>query len=91
MDIYILYKSLYGELIENSGNSTQIIGAYKTLDEARKNAEELINIDLEDNYVLDNQVENGSNNNGGYYRLYWDKQENYSCYYEMIIEKKVIE
>lgn len=90
MEVYVVYESLYGELQSGMGDSTIIIGVFKNLEDARTKAEELINEDLEDDYVLDNQIENGCDENGGFYRLYKYEQENYSCFYEIIIKKETL-
>lgn len=90
MEVYVVYESLYGELQLSVGDPTIIIGVYKNLEDARTKAEQLINADLEDDYVLDNQIENGCDKDGGLYRLYKYEQENYSCFYEIIIKKETV-
>lgn len=90
MKVYVLYESLYGELQE-TGDSTLLIGIYDTLEKARNKANELIDVDLGDNYVLDNEATNGTENESGFWRLFWNNQENWRCYYEVVIECREVE
>ena len=35
MKVYVVYESYYGELIEEIGDSTKIIGVYKNIEKAK--------------------------------------------------------
>lgn len=91
MKVYVVYESYYGELIQETGDSTQILGVYKNLEEVKKYIKDIVEADLEDNYVLDEETDNTINENGGYYRLFWNNQENWQCYYEIVAELKEVE
>ena len=84
--MYLLYESFYGEIIYDCGDSTNIIGLYETKEQALKKAQELIKMDIENNnYVLD--VENDNLEENNYVIMFWNNQENWSCYYEIYIQK----
>ena len=87
--MYLVYESLYGDLL-NECDSTSIIGLYDTKDKAIKKVKELINNELSsDNYVLDEERNNIEEYN--YVRFFFNKQENWSCFYEICIEKVEVE
>ena len=87
--MYLLYESLYGELLQDN-DSTHIIGLYDTKEKAIKKAKELIDKDIKlNNYILDNERDNIDQDS--FVRLFWDCQENWNCYYEVIIEKVEVE
>lgn len=86
--MYLLYESLYGDLLVDC-NSTDIIGLYDSREKAVKKAEKLIKEDIEQNdYVL--EIDNNFNDSNCV-RLFWRRQENWGCYYEMIIKKIEVE
>lgn len=91
MKVYVVYESYYGELVLETGDCTDILGVYTDLEKVKEKVNNIVQSDLEDNYVLDNQTENTINENGGYFRLFWNNQENWQCYYELIVEVKEIE
>lgn len=91
MKIYIVYESYYGELIQDTGDSTQIIGVYSSLGKAKEKVNNIVQADLENNYVLDDETENIINENGGYFRLFYNNQENWNCYYEVVVEVREVE
>lgn len=84
--MYLVYESLYGDLLDEC-NSTNIIGLYKTREQAVDKVKSMIKNELEsgDNYVLDNEMCDIDNCN--YVRLFYNNQENWNCYYEILIEK----
>jgi hypothetical protein len=87
--MYLVYESLYGDLL-NECDSTNIIGLYDTKEKAIKKAKELINNELSsDSYVLDEERNNIEEDN--YVRFFFNKQENWSCFYEILIEKVEVE
>lgn len=84
--MYLVYESYYGEIILDCGDSTNIVGLYKTKEEAIKKAKEIIEIDTkENNYVLDIENDNIEENNCVI--LFYNNQENWNCYYEIFIKK----
>ena len=79
--MYLVYESLYGDLL-NECDSTNIIGLYSDLNKAKEVMNNLIKEDIEqNNYVLD-YVECDT-----FKRLFWNKHENWNCYYEIYIEE----
>lgn len=83
--MYLLYESLYGEL-QQECDTTEIIGLYETKEQAIKKAKEIIESELKnDSYVLDNERKDLENDS--YVRFFFNCQENWACYYEIIIEK----
>lgn len=91
MKVYVVYESYYGELIQDTGDSTQIIGVYSSLEKATEKVNNIVQADLENNYVLDDESENTINENGGYFRLFYNNQENWQCYYEVVAELEEVE
>lgn len=91
MKVYVVYESYYGELIQDTGDSTQIIGVYSSLEKAKEKVNNIVQADLENNYVLDDETENIINENGGYFRLFYNNQENWQCYYEVVAEVREVE
>lgn len=88
--MYLLYENYYGDLILDCGESSNIIGLYDNREKAIKKAKDLIEKSIkENNYVLDKERNNLEEDN--YIILFWNNQENWNCYYEMIIKKVDIE
>ena len=84
--MYLLYESYYGEIVLDVGDSTNIIGLYSSKEKAIEKAKELIETDVKNNnYVLD--IENNNIEEDGYVIMFWNNQENWSCYYEIFIKK----
>lgn len=80
--MYLVYESLYGELLYEC-ESTTIVGLYDSKEKAIKKVKDLIN--AEDLYVLD--IERNNLEQDNYVRLFYDYQENWNCYYEIIIKE----
>lgn len=92
MKVYVVYESYYGELTLDTGDSTCIIGVYDNIEKAREKIKSRVDYDLQNNfYVLDNECDNEINENGGYFRLFYNEQENWGCYYEIIAKVKEVE
>lgn len=86
--MYLVYESLYGDLL-NECDSTYIVGLYADKANAIKKAKEMIQEDIKlNNYILDNENDNVES---GYARLFWNQQDNWNCYYEIIIRKMEVE
>lgn len=84
--MYLLYESYYGEIVLDTGDSTNIIGLYSSKEKAIEKAKELIETDVKNNnYVLD--IENNNIEEDSYVIMFWNNQENWSCYYEIFIKK----
>lgn len=83
--MYLVYESLYGELLQDC-NSTNIIGLYRTKEAALEAAKYNINEDMRcSNYVLDE--ERNDIERDGYVRLFYNNQENWGDYYEVFVTK----
>lgn len=83
--MYLVYESLYGDLLCEC-DSTNIVGLYDTKEKAITRAKELINNELTNNdYVLDKERNDLERDN--YVRFFFNSQENWSCYYEIMVEK----
>ena len=80
--MYLVYESLYGELLYEC-ETTTIVGLYDTKEKAIEKVKDLIN--AEDLYVLD--VERNNLEEDNYVRLFYNEQENWNCYYEIIIKE----
>ena len=92
MKVYVVYESYYGEILADTGNSTNLIGVYSDIEKAKENVEDRVKYDMENyNYVLDQEIDNIITKKGGYYRLFYKNQENWSCYYEIIVEEREVE
>lgn len=91
MEVYVVYEMLYGELIQECGDSANLIGVYKSKEEAIDTINKVyINSDINEGYVLDNEKNGMINDKYGIWRMFWNNQENWNCYYEIIIEKKEV-
>lgn len=91
MEVYVVYEMLYGELIQECGDSASLIGVYKSKEEAIDTINKVyINSDINEGYVLDNEKNGMINDKYGVWRMFWNNQENWNCYYEIIIEKKEV-
>lgn len=86
--MYLVYESLYGDLL-NECDSTCILGLYADRASAIRKAKEMIQEDLKLNgYILDSDH---GDVDSGFARLFWNRQENWNCYYEIYVkEMKVI-
>ena len=90
MKVYVVYQSLYGDLLQETGVCTEIISVYDNLEKAKNKMKEIINAEIElgeQGFILDNECEE----NDLIQRLFWERQENWNCYYEIIIEEKEVE
>lgn len=84
--MYLLYESLYGDLLSEC-DSTDIIGLYDSREKAVEKAKEIIETDVkENNYVVDVERNNFDDNNNCVI-MFWNNQENWDCYYDIIIKK----
>ena len=84
-ELYLLYESNYGELLCEC-DSTDIIGLYKEYSKAVEKAKEYIEENIEcNNYILDKERNNIEEDS--YVRLFYDHQENWNDYFEIIIKK----
>lgn len=88
--MYLVYESLYGELLYEC-ESTNIIGLYNTKEKAIDKVNKMIKQQLgnDSNYVLDREHNNINEDN--YVRLFYNNQDNWNCYYEILIIKVEVE
>ena len=82
--MYLVYESLYGELLYEC-ESTFIVGLYDSKEKAINKVKELIEQDLKDNWVLDEERKDLENDN--HIRLFYNNQENWNDYFEILIKK----
>lgn len=87
MKVYVLLDSYYGEI---SGNGVEVVGVYKTKEEAISKRHELVLANTEDeqlDWVLDETTQDLT---ADLVRLFYGYQENWNNYYETeIIECEV--
>lgn len=88
--MYLVYESLYGELLYEC-ESTNIIGLYNTKEKAIDKVNKMIKQQLgnDSNYVLDREHNNINEDN--FVRLFYNNQDNWNCYYEILIIKVEVE
>lgn len=88
--MYLVYESLYGELLYEC-ESTNIIGLYNTKEKAIDKVNKMIKQQLgnDSNYVLDREHNNINEDN--FVRLFYNNQYNWNCYYEILIIKVEVE
>lgn len=88
--MYLVYESLYGELLYEC-ESTNIIGLYNTKEKAIDKVNKMIKCQLgnDSNYVLD--IEHNNINEDNFVRLFYNNQDNWNCYYEILIIKVEVE
>lgn len=88
--MYLVYESLYGDLL-NECDSTNIIGLYNTKEKAIDKVNKMIKQQLgnDSNYVLDREHNNINEDN--FVRLFYNNQDNWNCYYEILIIKVEVE
>ena len=82
--MYLLYEQLWGDLVDEC-DPANIIGLYDSKEKAMRKAKELIEYDLGNNYVLDKERSNLEED--GYVRLFYNNQDNWNCFYEIIIKE----
>lgn len=93
MKVYVAYEMFYGELIQDTGDSASLIGVFadkeKALDTINRN---YINVDVNEGYVLDEDIEKRGMISGKYgiWRMFWERQENWDCYYEIVLEEREV-
>lgn len=89
MKLYLVYESNYGDMVTLDGcDSTNIIGVYKTREEAERKRQSLIEAEMMDNdgWILDKEVEKDYLNKDVVI-MFWEEQENWSNYYEICIKE----
>lgn len=87
--MFLVYESLYGELLQDN-DSTNIIGLYDSREKAFKKAQEIIDRELkEESYILD--IERDNLERDSFVRFFYGWQENWNCFYEIIIEEIGVE
>ncbi len=84
-NVYIVYESNYGDLILDGCEATQIIGIFSNKDKAYECKMEQIDTGIENGYLIDEDNKNFQENDTVI--MFKDEQENWSCFYEIIIEK----
>lgn len=94
MKVYVVYQSLYGDLLQETGMCTEIISVYENLEKAKEKVKQLVSAELantenqKEGYVLDEEIEKDDET---FFRFFWNKQENWMNYYEIGIEEREVE
>lgn len=88
--IYIVYYSNYEDVVRDCGcEATEILGVFKNKEEALKLAKEKINWTLNEGYyVLD--IERDDIERDNMVRFFYNNQENWSDYFEIIIKESEV-
>ena len=90
--VYIVLEESYNLLADENGAS-YIYGCYDTKEKAIDKAIEMINVSLEDDWVLDeNDLEDYNSNprkfvSESYARTFWKYQENWAYYSEISVKE----
>ena len=82
--MYLVYESNYGEIAWEN-DATYIKGLYNSLEEAIAVVKDMIEENKEYNYVLDNERNDIEEDH--FVRMFYYEQENWDCYFEIIISK----
>lgn len=85
MKLYLVYQSNYGELLQDV-SATDIVGIYKTREEAERIRDNIIEDDINNGWVLDKEVKNNYLNKD-LVIIFWAEQENWNNYYEICIKE----
>lgn len=87
MKCYLVYVSSYGELISECSQSTDIVGIFRTREEAERKRQYYIEEDIKVNdFILDEEIKDDYINRD-MLTIFWKEQENYECYYEIYIQE----
>lgn len=88
--VYVVYESRFGDLLVDC-EATEIIGVYTDIEKATQKVIDIVNdeLDSENDWIID---ENNLNDNNelefkNYVCMFFNKQENWNCYYEIHIEE----
>ena len=85
--MYLVYESNYGEL-QCECDATTIIGLYKTKEQAINVMKHEVETNKEYDFVLDNEdTDIDSSIERGRLTMFYKYQENWNCYFEIIIEE----
>ena len=88
--VYIVYEVNYGDPLSEC-DAVDIYGVFKDEDDAYSKAQELIDLNLHEgsNYVLDE--ERNDLHRDGFVRFFYNNQENWNDYFEIIVEMREVE
>lgn len=81
--IYLLYICNYNGMAENN-EPAEIIGAYKTIEEARERMQQEINDNLKNDFILDKKENNIYNN---YITMFYKYQNNWQMRFDIYIKE----
>ena len=85
--MYLVYESNYGEL-QCECDATTIIGLYETKEQAIEIMKHEVETNKEYDFVLDNEdTDIDSSIERGRLTMFYKYQENWNCYFEIIIEE----
>ena len=85
--MYLVYESNYNEL-QHECDATTIIGLYKTKEQAINVMKHEVETNKEYDFVLDNEdTDIDSSIERGRLTMFYKYQENWNCYFEIIIEE----
>ena len=81
--IYLLYICNYRDMAEEN-DPVEIIGAYKTIEEARERMQQEIDDNLENDFILDKKENNIYNN---YITMFYKYQNNWQMRFDIYIKE----
>ena len=94
MKVYVVYQSLYGDLLQETGECTEILGVYDSMKKAKEKVKIIVNAEKtntkiqKEGFVLDKETKGTQDS---LIRFFWTKQENWNCYYEIYVEVREVE
>lgn len=89
-EIYVMYEQRYGELVGDN-SPAEILGVYSSEEKAREQLEKEI-FNQEEGWVVDENCldDEGHFKPSDYVLMFWEEQENWGCYFEIIIKEMEI-
>ena len=85
MKVYVVSIINYGELANECGGA-EILGVYKTKEQAKISKNKYIEGDIADGYLLDEDLK-GNYEERDIVTMFSGYQENWNCYYELVIDE----
>lgn len=87
MKLFLVYATYYGELLFDMNKATDIIGIFRTKEEADKKRKCYIKNDLETGeFIVDDEIKEDYSNIEDV-TVFFEEQENWDSYYKVTIEE----